>query len=192
MLGGSGYAATSVPVPAYPFATNVTLKVSAVKSGALPYSLPPISLNIITSLPDTNVVTISGTNQLTLMEGQSSNLVLYFSAPGSSLVLVDYAPTNLPPAFVSMSSLQIANAFPGGGTGSVQINFDPLHDAAGPRPYHGPRRGEEWKGGNLRYLRYGAAERGAAGEPLERPGGRQLERCHEMDRRSARPGSRWL
>ncbi|HLH57477.1 MAG TPA: Ig-like domain-containing protein, partial [Verrucomicrobiae bacterium] len=132
VIPGAASALTSVPVPAYASPTNVLLAITAMKAGSPPYNLPPVPLSIITSLPDTNTVNISGINHVTVVAGQTTNILLVMTAPGSALSLADYAPTNPAPAFVSLSSLQITNG-PLGGTGSVQVNFNPLHDAVGDR-----------------------------------------------------------
>ncbi|MHB8521011.1 MAG: beta strand repeat-containing protein [Limisphaerales bacterium] len=128
---GSSSAAVSIPVPAdITNATDLTLTMAAMKSGATPFGLPPVVLRVFPPRPDTNVVTIVGTNQVTLTEGQSSNLVVSINSPGSPLILVDYPATNQPPPFASLSGLQVTNT-PAGGTASAQLNLNPLSDAAG-------------------------------------------------------------
>ena len=124
-------ARTSLPVPGYSTnLTNVTLVISALKSGAQDYQLPTVNLTPWRSQADTNGITVLGTNTLVLTAGQSTNLLLTFQSPDSPLVLVDYALTNPPPTFASLSELQFSNSVTNG-SATVRLNLNPLQDAAG-------------------------------------------------------------
>lgn len=90
----------------------------------IPDGEDPFPTTVIDGLPAEPVPTI------TVTEGQSTNIAIQFTSVEAPIVLMDYTPTNLPPAFVSLPSIEFTN------TGSNwmaigQLTLNPLHDAAG-------------------------------------------------------------
>ncbi|MCL4177942.1 MAG: Ig-like domain-containing protein [Verrucomicrobia bacterium] len=75
-------------------------------------------------------LTFDGETSLTLVEGDSTNLVFVVESAVAPIALVDYSPTNLPPAFVSIRSLQFTNTS-SSGLAILTLALNPLHAAAG-------------------------------------------------------------
>src|SRR5690606_34957142 len=75
-------------------------------------------------------LTFIGESSVTLQEGFRTNLLIQVSSTNSQIVLFDYTPTNLPPAFVSLKSRSFNNTATNG-TATAELEFNPLHDAAG-------------------------------------------------------------
>jgi hypothetical protein len=73
---------------------------------------------------------ITGETGLVLVEGDSTNLVFQVESAEAPVVLLDYSPTNPPPAFVTIRSLQFTNT-PSSGLAILTLALNPLHDAAG-------------------------------------------------------------
>ena len=65
-----------------------------------------------------------------IIEGTTTNLVLQVASTNSQIIFFDYAPTNLPPAFVSIKSHSFNNTS-SNGVATLELEFNPLHDAAG-------------------------------------------------------------
>ena len=66
----------------------------------------------------------------TVTEGQTTNLIIQVASTNSPILLLDYTPTNLPPAFVTVKSRSFSNT-PTNGIATLELEFNPLHDAAG-------------------------------------------------------------
>ncbi|MCL4787023.1 MAG: carboxypeptidase regulatory-like domain-containing protein, partial [Verrucomicrobia bacterium] len=75
-------------------------------------------------------VVFTGTNRLDVVEGQTTNLVIQVSSTNGAVVLFDYSPTNLPPPFISLKSRSFVNTS-SNGVGTIELELNPLHDAAG-------------------------------------------------------------
>ena len=75
-------------------------------------------------------VTFTAPSQFDLIEGTTTNLVVQVASSNSPVVLFDYSPTNLPPAFVSIKTRAVANTTTNG-VATLELEFNPLHDAAG-------------------------------------------------------------
>ena len=75
-------------------------------------------------------LTFTGPASLSLLEGSTTNLLIQVASSNSPIALLDYSPTNLPPAFVSVKSRTSINT-PTNGVATIELELNPLHDAAG-------------------------------------------------------------
>jgi hypothetical protein len=75
-------------------------------------------------------ISFAGSNRVDVVEGSTTNLVLQIGSTNGPIVLLDYAPTNLPPAFTSVKTRTFNNTV-SNGVATIELEFNPLHDAAG-------------------------------------------------------------
>ena len=68
--------------------------------------------------------------QFNITEGQTTNLIIQVASTNSQILLFDYTPTNLPPAFVTVKTRSFSNTTTNG-IATLELEFNPLHDAAG-------------------------------------------------------------
>ena len=141
-LSGALLATQSISVATVPN-TPVTNRFTFSLAG-LPANGATITANIRATDGATNVglasrrfrlpgstLAISAPAQFSIQEGNLGTLLVSASSDQPAIVLLDYSNTNPPPLFVSVKSRSFTNVPSGGGTAAMELEFNPLHDAAG-------------------------------------------------------------